>query len=221
MIGTIRRRGMMAHGGGGMGYITDGLVLHLDGIDKGTTDTTKWVDLVGGLVWVNDGAVRGDTYWQFNNTSTYYVLKNTDVLSFGVNSHTIEVCYDSTKNSGLIFAPKTNNVITLGLGDSTQIVWNTGAYKPVWQSTSLVGVHAISVNKARALQDLTMQLSSAINDYFGGGAYNGIGGRSTNTSYQFNGKIYAIRIYNRLLSYDEMQQNQRIDNERFGLGLTI
>ena len=32
-------------------------------------------------------------------------------------------------------------------------------------------------------------------------------------------KIYAIRIYNRLLTLDEMKHNQMVDNKRFNLGL--
>lgn len=37
----------------------------------------------------------------------------------------------------------------------------------------------------------------------------------------FNGQIYAIRYYSRILSDDETRYNQRIDNVRFNLGLDL
>ena len=43
----------------------------------------------------------------------------------------------------------------------------------------------------------------------------------TNKQNIFKGTIYAIRIYNRILTADEMKHNQRIDNERYGLGLVM
>ena len=36
-----------------------------------------------------------------------------------------------------------------------------------------------------------------------------------------NGRIYAIRYYNRRLTDDEIIYNQRVDNVRFNLGLTL
>lgn len=49
-----------------------------------------------------------------------------------------------------------------------------------------------------------------------------IGGRTSGSkSYNMAGNIHAVRIYNRLLTEDEMLRNQQIDNERFNLGLMI
>jgi hypothetical protein len=53
----------------------------------------------------------------------------------------------------------------------------------------------------------TMRLGQA----FSGGA----------TQFPLNGDIYAIRIYNRRLTSEEMLNNQILDNQRFGLGLTF
>lgn len=46
-----------------------------------------------------------------------------------------------------------------------------------------------------------------------------IGGRSLRTDYKFVGTIYDIRIYNRKLSIEEMIYNQKIDNDRYSLGI--
>ena len=37
----------------------------------------------------------------------------------------------------------------------------------------------------------------------------------------FNGKVFSIRIYNRILNVNEVMQNLAVDNIRFGLGLTL
>lgn len=216
-MSAIRR---MMMGARKSGYVTDGLVFRLDGIDKGTTDTSKWVDLVGGVVFTNDGAVRGDTYWQFDNNNTSYALKNTDNLSYPSETCTIEAVFDSTKTSGLIFVPKESNMIALGCLN-TLIIRNTQPpARTGWLVSVFTGKHAISVNSSVGMQDFaTLQSGSA--NYWSSGNYNGIGARSVNNAYSFNGKIYAIRIYNRLLTANEMLQNQRYDNERFNLGLTI
>ena len=47
--------------------------------------------------------------------------------------------------------------------------------------------------------------------------YNGIGADSATGNYSFQGKIYAIRVYNRLLTTDEMIHNQQMDIARFRL----
>lgn len=210
------------------GYIKNGLVFYLDGINKGTADPDKWVDLVGGLIFSNDGAVNGTNCWQFNNTSsTYYVLKNTDTLSFSIDTHTIEVCFNSNKNDGLIFAPRGVSQISFGFYSyysGNSITWSSMTSIHTWYSaTKCIGAHTISVSKTNALKDYSTALSKDVQDYWRATNYNynGIGGRSTNATYQFNGKIYAIRIYNRQLSIDEMAHNQKVDNERFNLGLNI
>lgn len=204
-------------------YITDGLVFHLDGINKGTTDPTKWVDLVGGVIFTNDGAINEATYWQFDNTmSTFYGLRNDDELSFPFSTHTIEVCIDKAKASGVVFVSKTRDNIAFGM-DGNNIVWTMSTRRNIWfaANTSL-GVHTFSISSEIALQDARYNLTKNSNtDAWNLSAFNGIGYRSNNANFQFNGKIFAIRIYNRLLTEDEMRHNQRVDNERFDLGLDI
>ena len=205
------------------GYIQDGLIFHLDGINKGTTDPTKWVDLVGGVLFTNNGAINEATYWQFNNTtSTYLGLRNDDELLFPYLTHTIEVCFEKEKENGLIFITKTADNIAFGM-EGNNIVWLNGSLKNIWDGVNArLGIHTISVSQNIALQDLIHNLTKGTKmDAWSLPSFNGIGYRSNNANFQFKGKIYAIRIYNRLLTEDEMRHNQLVDNERFQLGLTI
>jgi hypothetical protein len=218
-----RRAAMMQSRGGGDGYITDGLVFHLDGINKGTTDPTKWVDLVGGVIFTNNGAINEATYWQFNNTtSTYLGLRNDDDLSFPFSTHTIEVCFDKEKANVVVFVLKNSDNIAFGM-EGGHIVWTMRTQRDRWSAANAsLGVHTFSISSESALQDARYNLTKdSITDAWNLSAYNGIGYRSNNANFQFNGKIFAIRIYNRLLTEDEMRHNQRVDNERFDLGLDI
>ena len=204
----------------GRNYIENGLVFHLDGIDKGST-ANAWTDLIGGHVFTNNGCTALENCWQITNTtSTYNSLRNTDTLSFPQTTHTIEVCYDSTKTVGLMFIPKDANNIAMGIVAQQRYIWNTTTTTE-WHlpSGSVIGPHTISCNTQLGLFDKTLRMTNIGSNSWNRGTYNGIGARSNNATYSFNGKIYAIRIYNRLLSADEMRHNQMIDNKRFNLGL--
>ena len=119
-----RRRELMMMGGGG--YIKNGLVFHLDGIDKGTTDTTKWVDLVGGIVFTEQSGVSTwqDTYMEFNRDRWY----KGDVLpNFPFSTHTIEVCgnfrqdwqgYLLMGNKMIGLGRDVNGVVFVGFGNN-------------------------------------------------------------------------------------------------------
>ena len=46
-------------------------------------------------------------------------------------------------------------------------------------------------------------------------------GYCQNKNLNFNGIIHSIRIYNRSLTLEERLYNQKVDNIRFNLGLTL
>lgn len=198
------------------GYISDGLVFQLDGIQKGH-NANAWTDLVGDHVFTNNGCTAIDKGWQISNTtSTYNSLRNTDTLSFPQTTYTIEVCFYSTKATGLVFAPMGANNISFGMVADKRIIWNNSSTAE-WtiSSGTFIGKNYFSVNSVRALYNVETQMTKGNNNNWITGTYNGIGARSNNATYSFNGIIYAIRIYNRQLSYDEMKHNQQVDTKRF------
>ena len=69
-----------AGGGGGniSNYVQDGLVLLLDGIDKGNV-SGAWTDLIGGKSFTNHGATFNDDNVQFDGTDDYL-----DITAFSV-----------------------------------------------------------------------------------------------------------------------------------------
>ena len=206
------------------GYIRDGLVFQLDGIQKGP-NTNAWTDLVGGHVFTNNGCTAIDKGWQITNTtSTYNSLRNTDTLPFASGSystHTIEVVFNTfATRAQILFLPKTADSILFCIGSNKffylRPTTSQKLYSTPSQSAISGNTHTVSLNINGGIIDTTTTLSQVSNtDYFGVGTYNGIGARSNNANYSFTGNIYAIRIYNRHLTIDEMRHNQQVDVKRF------
>lgn len=220
----IKVRNPLAVYGSG-NYVKNGLIFQLDGIHKGQTDNA-WTDLIGGHVFTNNGCTALENGWQISNTtSTYNSLRNTDTLPFGSNSystHTIECVYYTPDTRGMIvFVPKTENTIIFAYASNRYYLRSkTSDYLYGATSISTQGTHIVSLNINGGLRDNNLALNRLTNtDYFSNGTYNGIGARSNNASYSFNGTIYAIRVYNRLLTVDEMRHNQKEDKKRFGLSI--
>lgn len=72
--------------------------------------------------------------------------------------------------------------------------------------------------------DATFISHSAVFTNYPDCPYTTIGARDESSELRnrfFAGTIYAIRIYDRYLTADEMIANQKIDNERYNLGLTF
>ena len=201
---------------GGMGYITDGLVLHLDGIDKGTTDTTKWVDLVGGKVFNLYNCTIGNNYVQFNGSTSYGLYSGT----WSCPDTTIEVIASSLSSSiGFAYAERSG---MFGALTSSYFYFRyaTGVNNGAVAKAGLCN----SANSSAAVINGVDWTTALMPSNYGGNSSAGVvclGKRDTTSPNFFYGKIYAIREYNRKLTVDEMIANQKIDNERFNLGLTI
>jgi hypothetical protein len=200
-------------------YITDGLVLWMDGIENGNV-TGAWVDQIAGHVFqgVNDPEML-DNCVKLNGTNQYFQC-TTFAEYPKVGNATIEVC-DDISNQSLIYMPSTNDQIAYGY-------YNRGA---IWCTVSsitrqLIPVPAPHIGTVSVTDGLCVSNGAPVSfmenaDFWAGAdgtAY--IGCRQGRVRFA-QGKIYAIRIYNRHLTADEMIHNQRIDNKRFKLGLEI
>ena len=216
-MGTLLNRRRYMGGGGSSydenSYIQDGLVFQLDGINKGTTNGT-WTDLKGGLVFTNYGAVE-----------------DANGFTFAHNAYMrIESCFSPNKNYTIessFYCTTKGVVISSGINDKYNLFMyltdglflqrtNKYNYDITMNSNSIVSVNdSLGYINGRIAQRLSQS------DYWGSGGTN-IGCSYYGTPRRcFSGKIYAIRVYNRKLTSEELLYNQKVDNVRFNLGLTI
>lgn len=199
-------------------YIQDGLVFQLDGINKGN-DSTKWIDLIGGNYFtLNDHSILHDDCIEMDGAG--YINSNFSHLGVLATNGTIEVCFNNYKNNGVLFIQTKST--ELGL-----LIWSSGfAYKPVGinkneYKINPLGIFSASMSESLAVVNGNIITNRANNNWNQNSSRSTIGGRNIGTAYYYKGKIYAIRIYNRKLTEDEMRYNQKLDNKRFKLGLTI
>lgn len=224
-----RRRALLGAAKAREWYITDGLVCHFDGINKGN-NPAQWQDLVG------------YSYFPFSeNVTSEPNAVVTDGIAgvMGVNpiqvsaiDGTIEVCAqmlamrggDFVFNAAMASASLNKNC------PLSFIVFNTGiqfSYIRVL-SRNTYGFNDLPTIVA---QPFSASLSDA-NGYLNGapatsGSQSGwnntniVLGSKGRTNYPANARIFSIRIYNRQLTYAEMQHNLAVDNARFNLGLTL
>lgn len=204
------------------GYIRDGLVFQLDGIQKGP-NANAWTDLVGGHVFEkNSSAVTSDDKSFIFTGASGCWLRNADILNIHYNTHTIEICYNATNTSAtqaMLFMTKTNYNLCFAYYQTTKATtatYSSSIAKCIHSfSNSLIGKKTVSVNSTCALANITDTRSALNNGYWGANSsYNTIGSRQSN-NVPFTGNIYAIRIYNRHLTIDEMRHNQQLDVKRF------
>lgn len=198
-------------------YIRNGLVLWLDAIDKGNI-AGAWIDKVGGHSFVGqNNPTFGDNYIMTSQSDGSY-LTNDSFPIYGSNESTIEVAIsDHTDSTQLIFMPKsTVGGIAFGLYNNTGIIWSSEYRNSIVMAT---GVKTASIRYNLAIVNGLSATLSGGNVWSGGNNINYVGRRSSGNAY--TGKIHAIRLYNRRLSENEMLHNQKLDNKRFNLGLSI
>lgn len=220
-------------------YVQDGLVFHLDGINKGN-NADAWTDLIGGVVFPNHGATPEENGFLFGGTAWLGVKDVLGVqdLDFDPSTITIEAAYrdDSTSSSGFAvcsFGTQTDiaGKPALLMNRSYNSKYINGMYlqgtQHVWADPLIdgdVAVHTVSVSAARAFDNSNQLSSLGVNHWSTnkGGRFVGATHASDGKMAGFAvGKIFSIRVYSRQLSETEIRHNQRVDNERFSLGLEL
>ena len=212
-----------------LNYVTNGLIFHLDGINKGTG--ADWVDLIGGMQFTKNGTYSASTSnsWNFPGNRGDYLIYTGSLDSIGgSDDFTVEVCYNNSSNSSRMFVfgcgHESGTKYPLYYHDGTYITWIQGGY--TYNASSMTGnsKYTVSLNNNNGLVNGQLIQKTSSTDYWDASNKDfRIGSASTGsaTSYSMNGDIYSIRIYNRRLSQSEQLQNQMVDNQRFNLGLSI
>ena len=210
-----RRRGMNPKGGEELAYVTDGLIFHLDGLEQGNT-ADAWTDLIDGVVFTGTATSQSDSFY-FNNT----YLSNTSFTLPSNTDCTLEIVYNETvKQNGIVFCSGGGSAGNIFVAPYFQQYMQRGVKYPY---SRVIGTkYTLSLNAERCYQNGNAVSSNGTSASYSTSRTN-IGARYYNSAYQifFIGYIYAIRVYNRNLTQAEILNNQKVDNKRFSLGLSI
>lgn len=210
-------------------YITDGLLLWLDGLTVASDGL--WVDRVSGAQYTLHNCVKAANGVTFAGDATSYG-ESTATFPDGV---TIEAAYSlpDTTVDAPIFGQNwpdvgDNNKPVLALYRSSSasyqgIYVKYGTSSAQYRRAALSPVEIVSAVRwivdSRAVKNGVQiaQTGSSYLSYPSGGITGSLlGERGDN---HLRGTLHSLRIYNRALTVAEMQANQAIDNQRYNLGV--
>jgi len=199
-------------------YVQDGLVLHLDGIDKGAT-SNRWSSLVGSTYFTLTSHSTSESNAVLMDGSG--ALSATNPVKTTMTAGTIEVCCNvfSTGSCAIYYGPSNSLAFVIGGAGYT---FGMASSSNQWNVTK-ASLFTASANNDRFVFNGVATGTKASNSWTANGSnvYT-IGGRASGTNrYYANARIYSIRIYSRKLTEAEMLNNQKVDNARFNLGLNV
>lgn len=224
-------------------YVQDGLVLHLDGKNRGGT-AGHWISLVD-----YNGAPIDFTLTNCDETHDSYVAGNgttskgigsVDTLDVSPTAGTIEALYDGAewKNDTLMILHNRGSSTVNHIGLAS---WHYDIYDSDNLLTIAMGANVAASSKVAARYQKTTIIggglvsclynSFLINDTEPvAGSYDGSTYLADSTSMlsifyhkisaderYFKLNLYSIRVYNRHLTDAERAQNKRVDEKRFNL----
>lgn len=200
-------------------YVQDGLVMHLDGKQKGET-SGRWESVVGTAYYTFGAASTVEPNSVLMSGSG--VILGTNVPAVGYTAGTIECVYEYVSGSSGIIIYAASSGLALIKGGAF-FCFGVASSSNQWSCGTAPSSGTVSVNTNRCMHNGSVIGTSKANNSWGSGASTcPIGGRTSGSNkYYSNIRIYAIRKYNRLLTEAEMLQNQQTDNARFNLGLNI
>lgn len=220
MDGVMRRREMVQTGEV-EDYVQDGLIFFLDGLNRGGT-TGHWVDVIRGIDFTLTNATEYENGVSFASGTTGggYGKANGGVTPTGWTNQTIECACSGAIGGRWLFSPYGNDRIGLLQGEASSGNINTAIVtngKSRQRYLLPVGTKLISINNDIGIGDF-QTIARGTNDSWSA-QYVGtfLGKRNTGNYYSYTGTIYAVRIYRRKLTEDEMKQNQRVDMRRYGI----
>lgn len=207
-------------------YVQSGLILHLDGKNKGSV-ANAWSNLAGSGAYTNYGATFNSDHVYFDGVDDYLRSASFDATFFPTRTRgTIEVVYDNEfyhEQLAVILIARTATRLSAGVdsGGGFYYATDTASERSYNLPITTVAKGSFSVSSARYYENGSPMSLSTDKDYLSGyqNAYSYIGRR--NAGSYFKGKIYSIRIYSRQLTEAEVMQNLSVDNLRFNLGLTL
>jgi len=197
-------------------YVQDGLIAHWDGIENAgygqhDAQATIWKNLVaGGLdLTLQNGAQWVSCALQGNGK---LVASNAATLDY----QTIEIVFvnEKTGANAWLFS---NGVSKYAVLASNRVQWNNNRGIRTFNFNT-TGIHSLTwVNDKSAYIDGAATTYGDYSDTWGAGNSGvHLGARNSDSKYGFYGKYFAIRLYSRELTADEIASNQALDARRFG-----
>ena len=211
-------------------YVQDGLVFQLDGIDKGNVEGA-WVDRKAGRQFTLNNCIVNSDNIEFNGTDSEAIDNDNYTFPTVPENYTIEVVL--YYGGGTILS---QNSTTSGYGSPMMVaLYSTTNYFTIGRN--LYAVEALPENKYMCLQAQakgqtdTIQVNcngdvlasrqgtdSIINNNFftyGRPSVGCVWTSSSDRAGNLLGKVYSIRLYNRLLTEEERYNNMVVDYMRF------
>ena len=209
-------------------YVQDGLVFQLDGIDKGNVEGA-WIDRKAGRQFTLNNCIVNSDNIEFNGIDSEAIDNDNYTLPTVPENYTIEVVLYYGGGSGIL----TQNSSS-GYGNPMMVSLYSAAYY-LTIGRKLYAVEALPENKYMCLQAWargqtpTIQVNCngdvlALRDggiignnefAYGRPSVGCVWTSSSNRAGQLLGKVYSIRLYNRLLTEEERYNNMVVDYMRF------
>ena len=212
-------------------YVQDGLVFQLDGIDKGNVEGA-WVDRKAGRQFTLNNCIVNSDNIEFNGTDSEAIDNDNYTLPTVPENYTIEVVLYYGGGSGIL----TQNSTATGYGSPMMVsLYSTAYYLTIGRG--LYAVEALPEKKYMCLQALAKGQTDTIqvncngdvlatrkgtdsiidNNFFADGrpSIGCVWTSSSDRAGQLLGKVYSIRLYNRLLTEEERYNNMVVDYMRF------
>ena len=203
-------------------YIKEQLILYYDGVQKGTTDGV-WKDLSGNNY---DGNITDlnsiEGGYKFNGTSSS-VSRST--YSDNIISETVEVLFSSKTNKNqLLYMGSNKENISIGLWGSYIIVSSNSSHNVTFNMPNDIydgNIKLLQVTYKDGEYEAyyngeLLEKSTSTNQFDGSNENIYIGARASGNN--FDGNIYAVRVYKKRLKPDEITRNYNVDSIRYNFG---
>lgn len=225
-------------------YVKDGLIVHYDGINNTGTghnnSATIWKDLSGngndgnlnGCIWNEDNlSLDGKSFVKANTNPLFHEIGGTPDMTVEVVSEKVSKTYgaiiglsvDVNKFSYMTLWTCNGNdgrcysVEYSGTAGATNWQQKTFSYTDIPLNTKKSISYGKNATNYFTYCNADKKDDVAISNSLGWKSNEFYIGRPTSNNYYFEGKIYSVRIYNRALTEQEIQQNYQIDKVRFGI----
>lgn len=231
-MGDFRRR-LMSQAGESLGngttvndYIQNGLVFHLDGIERGIQGT--WKDLKSNILFDLNNVIEKEDGIKFNGINSYGI---NDTETKHILGTEIECCFSvdsvDTKDFAILFHNYNNeDTISFVVDNKNKYILDRN-----YKYTNFLEFQSLSIHNAFSLylgEQKKYLIHNAVSSNKIGYAAPYVvkndnkkitlGAREiSDSTYDllFKGTLHSIRIYNRSLTEGEAIYNQNIDNLRF------
>ena len=204
-------------------YFQGGLIAQWDGIDNvgaGThnPDAKTWKDLVGtrdlALVSGKSAFADGNALECLSRSAGYAAGPAAVCPGY----KTIEIVCTQKTGSGI--------AVIFSAGSGPRAILSEGAFAGTMDSTHYYGwsgnpatlaVTYDGNSPSNYYENATLLTATSTTDSWGYGSLEGlcVGGRLSTENHPYLGKVYAIRLYDRVLSQEELTMNAAIDAVRF------